>query len=85
MQGVFASVMFEPELDTPMLRTFIDQVIGAYGSSGDFLREDIHPEESKPDCIDHAALALPILPKDVVLTRNEVELGLVERPEIIES
>jgi|GEM_PF-2225447 hypothetical protein len=66
-----------------MSRVFIDQVIRVYGSSGDFLREDVHPKKSKSDSIDDTALALPILTKDVVLTRKKVELGLRERPEVI--
>ena len=76
MEAVLAAVKLEPELDTSMLRGFIDQMIGVYGSSGDFLREDVHPEKSESNGIYDTALALPILTKDIVLTREKVENGL---------
>jgi hypothetical protein len=76
MQAVLASIKLEPEFHTSMLRVFIDQVIRVYGSSGDFLREDVHPEKSESNGIYDTALALPILTKDIVLTREKVENGL---------
>jgi hypothetical protein len=85
MKAVFASVKLEPEFHAPMFGTLIHQVICVHRSSSDLLGEDVHSEKSETNGINNAALALPILAKDVVLARDKVELGLGKRPEAIES
>ena len=83
MQAVRGSVKLELEFHIPTLGVLVHQVICAYGSSSDFLGKDVRAEERKSDGIDDTALALPILAKDIVLTRHKIKLGLRERPEVI--
>lgn len=78
MQAIFCALKLESEFNTSALCALVDQVVGAYRSTSDFLGEHVHPKQRKSDRIDDAAFSLPILAKDVVLARHEVETGLVE-------
>jgi hypothetical protein len=54
---------------------FIDKVIRADGSARNFLGKDIQSEQGETDGINDAAFPLPILTKDVVLAREELQPG----------
>ncbi len=72
------------QLHARLARSFVDQMFDLDRSSSNSLREDIGTKKREPDGIDNAALTLPVLAEDIVLTRRKLEMCLGERPEIVD-
>jgi hypothetical protein len=55
-------------------------MIGLDRGAGDSFGKDVDTEESGADCIDNAALSLPVVAKDIILARRELKVRANEGP-----